>query len=207
MPAKNWDDTSIWYNQETKIVERYNLDLKLDGDLKTWLESCNVCSCGCGVEAVGGLSAWKYEMQKIDNKKVLSQADFMFSYIYSDAAGIWKADGVCENETKPALTKAINALSFLKAECFKKEKKQEVVEAIKESLIKENAAFSISYSTDYNGAGHYITLVNYINGHFIAYDSWPHNTNHCKKGGILEEYEDSFLIERIRNDFIKITEE
>jgi hypothetical protein len=205
--AKYADSPSIRYDQTTKIIERFLADLKAAGNAKFWLESCNVCACSCGVEAVGG--EWKARPPVIDGKEILSQADIMFDFCYSTygRSVLPKVeDGVNENEVSDNLAEAINRCSTAKAKAvyFKEGDGQAVVNAMIEAL-KRGSAIAISYLTDYK-TGHYIAVVKYDEKAktFMAYDSWSANV-HCKNNGSKEWYTEKFFVDRARPRFIEIS--
>lgn len=204
MPAKFWNKTSIRYDQTTKIIELFLQDLKASNQSTFWLQSCNVCSSCCSVEAVGG--QFKVKQPLLGSTEFMSQADIMFAFIYSkfgrDQLPVKPVVGVIESELMDNLTFAINSLSTCKATSRYFKTSIETVEAMKESLNR-GCAVTISYLTGYN-SGHYISVVNWDGKKFYAYDSWKDNM-HCKKGGVLEEYEPSFFLERARHRFIEIT--
>lgn len=203
MGAKNWNKTSIWYNQTTKIIEYFLEDLKAQGHSDFWLQSCNVSASCCGIEAVGG--QFRSKSPVIDSKTFMSQADIMFSFIYSKYGRtllpVKPVVGVIESELMVNLTFAINKLSTAKATSLFFANSKELVETMKKDL-NDGCAVVLSYLTDY-GSGHYITVVNWRDGKFYAYDSWAGN-KHCSKGGVLEEYSPDFFIKRARHRYIKI---
>lgn len=200
--AKNWDDTSIRYDQTTKIIERFMADLKKSKQAKFWLESCNVCASSCAVEAVD--AQWLNTLPRVKGKKVLSQADFMFDYIYSIAAGIYRYDGICENEVPDNLALAIPALSTAKTKLLRFDSGADSVTAMIKSL-QRGCACVLSYLTDYH-SGHYVCAVAYDNttDEIIVYDSWGDNM-HCKKHGKQERYSRSFFEKRMRTRYIEVT--
>jgi len=199
--ASNWSVVSIRYLQTTKIVERFLADLKKSRQADFWLESCNVCSAACAVEAVG--ADWKATLPMIDGSFVITQADLMFDWIYSDGSGMYEVDGVCENEVPENLRVAIEHLSNAHAALKTYEEPGVAMEDMKASLRKGKACV-LSYRTDY-GSGHYICAVAYdTEKHiFLCYDSWPQN-KHCKRNGILEEYGDEFFSGRMRPRYIEV---
>lgn len=203
MPAKYWNKTDIWYNQKTKIIELFLEDLKAQGSATFCLQSCNVSASCCAIEAVGG--KFKTKSPEFSGKSFMSQADIMFSFLYSkigrDLMPIKPKVGIVESELMDNLTFAINSLSNVKAESKYFSSKLQTVENMK-SELNSGCALVLSYLTDYN-SGHYITVVNWDGKHFYAYDSWPDN-KHCSNRGILEKYEPSFFINRVRERFIKV---
>lgn len=203
MGAKYWNKTSIRYEQTTKIIELFLQDLKEQKNSTFWLQSCNVCSSCCSIEAVGG--QFRVKSPILGSVEFMSQADIMFAFIYSkfgrDRLPIKPVVGVVESELIDNLTFAINSLSTCKATSRYFKTSTETVEAMKESLNK-GCAITISYLTDYN-SGHYISVVNWDGEKFYAYDSWANNM-HCKKGGVLEEYKPEFFIKRARPRYIEV---
>lgn len=206
--AKNGNQSGIRYDQTTKIIERFLADLKAAGNAKFWLESCNVCSCACGIEAVGG--DWKASLPVIDGHEILSQADIIFDFCYSTYGRSVLpsvADGVNENEVAANLAEAINRCSTAKAKVryFPDGEGEDVVDGMVEAL-KRGSAIAISYRTDYDGSGHYHTVVKYddIAKTFMAYDSWGDN-KHCLSHGSKEIYHRTFYATRARPRFIEIS--
>jgi hypothetical protein len=205
--AKYADNDGIRYNQTTKIIERILDDMKKSGEIKYWLESCNVCACGCGVEAVGG--EWKIKLPVFAGKELFSQADMMMFFLYSTEgrARMPKlVDGVKENEVADNLVYAINEISTAKATLH--EYKEGEIGAMRDDMIealRRGSAIALSYLTDYN-SGHYIAIVKYDEKArtFMAYDSWAANV-HCKNNGVKEWYPEAFIITRARPRFIEIS--
>lgn len=199
--AINWNYRTIRYNQEKRVIEKFLADIKITKQATYWLESCNVCACACAVEAIG--AKWRCSLPMIDNKPIISQADLLFDYIYSDVYGKYKKDGVCENEVPEHLTAAIEALSESKAELKTFFTTTDTVESMKAQLKKGHACV-FSYLTDYQ-SGHYIVAVAYDDevDSFICYDSWSSN-KHCKNYGVQELYTSQFLKQRLRMRFIDV---
>lgn len=201
MGAKNAYDTSIRYDQTNNIVERFLKDLKDSGLVSFWLESCNVEASACAVEAVGG--EFSISPPTFDGKKIFGNGDLLFAFLYSDFGQKHSpivADGVAENEIVKNLAFGINSITNCIADIHPKS-----VEGMKKDLD-AGCAIVVSYLTDYH-SGHFISLVDYNKekGVFIAYDSFADN-KHCKKGGILEEYPDSFFAERARPTYMRVKE-
>ena len=198
----NWNG-DIRYLQTTKVIDRFLLDLKKAGKTEFFLETCNMCAASCGIEAVN--AKWKCVPPSLDGKAIVSMADIMFAYNYSTLSGMFRPDGVCENEVPENIVKCINALSTAKSRLVMNKvwSNKSYVEAMKEAL-KQGHACVLSYRTDY-GSGHYICLVAYDpdSKEFVAYDSWPNNI-HCLHNGIRERYQETFFISRMRNRFIEI---
>jgi hypothetical protein len=200
------DDARIRYDQTTKIIERFLADLKTAGSSKFWLESCNVCACACGVEAVGG--TWKSTPPIIDGREILSQADILFDFCYSTygRSVLPKvSDGVNENEIAENLAEAINRCSTARAKVLTFSSGSEVVQGMKDAL-QRGSAIAISYRTDYEGSGHFHCVVKYDERakQFMAYDSWADN-KHCLTRGVKELYAESFYVVRARQRFIEIS--
>lgn len=195
---KKWKDTSIRYLQTTAIIERFLADLKAAKQLSFSLESCNVSSACCGVEGVG--AEWRVRLPQLNGRNVLSQKDIMFDYLYSDLPGLYKADGICENEVPENLVMAVNALSTAHARLIK----DNCIENMKQSL-KKGSACVLSYLTDYGG-GHYICVVAYNEDtkEFIYYNSWPDDKMN-RNGGIQERFSEADLAKRMRPRYIEIT--
>lgn len=201
MGAKKAYDVSIRYDQKNNIIERFLKDLKDEGLVSFWLESCNVEASACAVEAVDG----KFEVfpPQFLGKPIFGNGDLLFAFLYSDygqghAPSV--TDGVCENEVIKNLAFGINTLTTCTAEIVAKD-----IEGMKKDLD-AGCAIVICYQTDY-GMGHYICLVDYKkdSGTFVAYDSFDTN-KHCKRGGILEEYPDAFFAERARPFYMRVKE-
>lgn len=205
--AIHGDDPRIRYDQTTKIIERFLADLKAAGSSKFWLESCNVCSCACGIEAVGGV--WKATPPSVDGHELITQADVLFDFCYSTYGRSVLpnvSDGVNENEIADNLAEAINRCSTAKAKVrsFKDGDGEAVVQGMIEAM-KRGSAIAISYRTDYNGSGHFHCVVKYDEEEkkFMAYDSWADN-KHCQSRGVKEIYDESFYSTRARPRFIEI---
>jgi hypothetical protein len=201
--AKNADNTEIRYDQTNNIIERFLFDMKTSSQSKFWLESCNVCSCACAVEAVGGL--WKCKIPELSTKQLFGYDDLLFFFLYSTygRTKIVVKDGEMENEIPANLVVAINECTTCKAELKTFADKKVMVEEIKKSL-KNGCSIVLSYLTDYN-SGHYITVVQYddITKSFVCYDSWSDN-KHCKNGGKKEIYTEDFFITRARERYIEV---
>lgn len=196
--TKNWNDTSIRYDQTKRIIEKFLADLKKSNQINFWLESCNVCASCCAVESVGG--TWKLDLPRVNNRAFMSQADLLFNYIYSNVS---VADGVCDNEVMEYLSYGIKALSDIKSDVYYTKDNNELITEIKKSL-KDNKSIVLSYKTDYNSY-HYIDIVAYdtVKDLFYCYDSWADN-KHCKNGGKLETYKSSFIKSRAKLRYMEV---
>jgi len=203
MGAKYWNKTSIRYEQTTKIIELFLQDLKASNQSTFWLQSCNVCSSCCSIEAVGG--QFKVKIPTLGTNKFMSQADVMFCLIYSKfGRGILPvkpAIGIVESEIMENLSFIIKTFSTAKTTNKYFKTNLELVESMKKDL-NNGSAITLSYLTDY-GSGHYISVVNWDGSKFYAYDSWANNV-HCQKGGVLEEYSPEFFIKRARPRYIEV---
>jgi len=197
----NADSDSIHYDQTNNIFERFLKDLKDSGQTKFYLETCNMNAAGCAVEAVGG--KWKYTLP-LDpkGKSLFGQDDLMAFYLYStygqsNAPSV--KDGVCENEVKSNIAWVIGECALVRAELVVALNAESMVQKMDDALLLGKAVV-LSYLTDY-GSGHFITLVkrDKRRGVFIAHDPWPLNKA-CVKGGIREEYPDSFFTSRCYPD-------
>lgn len=203
--AKNAENTSIRYDQKNNVAETMLADLKSVKMVNFWLESCNVESCACGVEAVG--AKWLHEIPKTkDGKAMFGQGDLMFSLLFSpygqkNAPSVKM--GVMENEVADNLVWAIkeNSTAFARIVACN----PATVCDLMRSALKLGHAVVVSYLTDYR-SGHYICVVQYDTDKniFRCYDSWADN-KHCKKNGVLEEYDDKFFSNRARERFIEIS--
>lgn len=203
----NADDVSIRYDQTTKIIERFLFDMKSAGASTFWLESCNVCSCAVGVEAVG--AKWIAELPKIDGESILSQADILFDFCYSTyGLSLLKnvIDGFYKNENIDNLVVAINKCSTAKAEKRTFATVDLFVAGMADALSRRSAVV-FSYLTDY-GTGHYNCAVKHDpdTKMFTTYDSWAAN-KHCKNGGVKEQMSEAFIKARCKNRirFIEIS--
>ena len=199
MPAKNYKDTSIRYNQENRTIEKFLKDLRASKQIGFSLESCNVCSTACGIEAIGGT----FNFPKID---FMSAADIMFNYIYSFPKGLPVMDGpngLCENECIENLAFAVKSISNCDAECYYNGDNKKLVDAMIEAL-KDNVAIVASYA-DSTTTGHYLCFVNYDSSKkvFNYYDSWKGNSRN-KNGGCLEEFSYDDLIGCIKHRYMVI---
>lgn len=199
--TRNWKDESIRYNQETAIIERFLADLKITKQATFWLESCNVSAACCGIESVGG--EWKVKLPSINGKNILSQKDIMFDFLYSNAGGRYKRDGICENEVPENIAFAINRLSTAIAKVVNVKNGQYGIESMIYSLASGNAC-EVSYLTDYGG-GHYICVVayDYDAKEFIYYNSWLSDKMN-KNRGIKERFPEAQLAEKMRPRYIEI---
>lgn len=202
--AKNGLNTGIRYDQTNNIMERFLEDMKAAGESRFWLESCNVCALGCGVEAVSGL--WRSKVPQIRGIDVFGQDDLMFMFLYSTDGRkrLPKlALGIKENEVAENLVFAVNECSTAKA-ALKEISDMKTYTSEMKAALSRGSAIALSYMTDY-GSGHYICVVGFDGekGVFIAYDSWAANM-HCKRGGVKEEYNSAFFESRARPRFIEI---
>ena len=198
MPAKNFSDTSIRYNQQNRTIEKFLADLRVTKQATFSLESCNVCSAACAVESVGGI--WKYDIPFY-----MSQADGIFNYIYSFPSGLPIKDnsnGICENECIENLAFAINNLTDCKASYFYNNDNKQIISELK-NLLKNNVAIVTSYQ-DNTTTGHYICIVNYDKGNFIYYDSWNNNSRN-RNGGRLESFNEKDLEKCIKHRYMVVT--
>lgn len=203
--AKNAEDTRIRFDQTNNIIEHVLADLKAAGEIKFWLESCNVEASACAVEAIG--AKWKHEIPKTsDGSAMFGQGDLLFFLLFS-SFGQRRAPiirkGVMENEISANLSWAIKENSNAKSNLVTSGPSR-ICEDLRASL-RRGAACVISYLTDYR-SGHYITVVQYDEEKkvFRCYDSWSDN-KHCARGGILEEYDDEFFKVRARETFIEVS--
>ena len=197
--ATRAEDTRIRYDQTNNVIERFLLDLKIAGLSSFWLESCNVEASACAVEAVDGV--WRVQLPTFDGKPIIGYGDLMFAFAYSDYGQKYSPvskEGANENEFPVNLAFYLNKLANVRADVRGKS-----IDGMKSDL-KAGCALVLSYLTDYN-TGHFITVVQYdeTKGVFRCYDSWKAN-KHCKNGGILEEYPDSFFAERARPTYIAV---
>jgi hypothetical protein len=197
--AKFAEDVRIRYDQTGNIAERFLFDLKTAGKIKHWLETCGVAACACGVEAVGG--RWKVLIPELHQKALYGYDDALWLYMYSTVGRSrlpHVKDGDMEHEFIENLAFAINVLSTAKATVKYFKSTDDMIIGMLKSL-QSGASLALSYLTDYN-SGHYQTVVQRRDkqGVFIAYDSWAAN-KHCKKGGVLEEYDDEFYHARCKD--------
>ena len=195
--AKNALSKDIHYDQTRSFLELFLKDLKSSGQSKFWLETCNVHAMACAIDAVGG--RWHHLLPVGgDGKPLFTQAAAMFIGLYSawgQSAAPFVRDGVAENEVIANVAWIAEQLADVKATVITAVSGLELVEKMDASL-KRGSANVLSYLTDY-GSGHYITQVmrNKTEGSFTVMDPWPGNV-HCKNGGVLEIYKDSFFSTR-----------
>lgn len=190
--VKNAEDKRIRYDQTNNIVERFLLDLKGQGETKFYLESCNVEASACSVEGVG--AKWKLPLPKHGGTEIYGYGDLLFFFLYSTYGQRFApvVGSHNENEVIRNLAFALNELAFVSARVI-----PFTVEDMHDAL-KHGEAIVISYLTDY-GTGHFITVVQFDTDKkvFRCYDPWAGNL-HCKKGGVLEEYDEKFFQKRAR---------
>lgn len=196
----------IWYNQEKCFLEVFLRDMKVSGQIKFWLETCNVHALACAVEAVGAGFRHRLPVGK-DNRTVMSQAGFMFTYLYSrygQANAPVVKEGQAENEIMKNLAWVVEECAYVKATVHEfKNVEDMIVEMI--ASLRRKSSNVLSYLTDY-GSGHYHTQTRKIEGGpFIVYDSWAGN-RHCTNGGIREEYDENFYRRRNSPDRLRFIE-
>jgi hypothetical protein len=196
--AKNWNNTSIRYDQKNNIIEQVFSDLKRKGDLHYYLESCNVEATACAVEAVG--ARWVLQPPKINGITFMAQGDLMYCFLNSlKVKPLLPAisEFITENEFIENLCYAVPLFSSAYARIRQYDDADDIDMPMIASL-KMGCAIVLSYLTDY-GSGHYITVVYYDvkKNHFICYDSWADN-KHCEHGGVLESYPASFFRTRLQ---------
>lgn len=198
----SWNNSFIRYDQTHRIIEKFLSDLKISKKINFWLESCNVCACACAVESVK--AHWKCRLPSICGQNIMTQADLLFDYIYSIASGIWRDDGICENEVPQYLAKSVSIMSTAHASVSSFDTVSDAVFSMRKSIIAGHACV-LSYRTDY-GTGHYITAVAYDDSsdETICYDSWSDNV-HCSSKGVKERYSTQFFLDRMRPRFIEIS--
>jgi hypothetical protein len=200
----------IRYDQTKCFIDVFLKDLKVNNEIKFWLETCNVHAVACACEAVAS-SAFKYTPPSgPDGRPLMSQAGLMFLYLYSRYGQVnapCVSEGVAENEIKKNLCWVAEQCADVTATLHEFKTTQAMVEGMDASL-RRGSANVLSYLTDY-GSGHFhAQTARRVNGAFIAYDSWAAN-QHCKNGGVREEYDASFYIQRCigaRMNFIEIAE-
>lgn len=202
--VKNWNKTSVRYDQENNIIEIFLRKMRYLGDTDFSLESCNVESAACAVEAVG--ADWTVPLPEINNMPYLGYGDMMFDYLnsYKIRNSLpFDSKVYPQNEMMENLAFAIKKFSDADARKYVYENTDIIDYHIKQKLKRESAVV-LSYSTDYN-TGHYITVVAWDNEKkvFICYDSWAKNM-HCKNGGVLEEYSADFFIRRSRPRLLEV---
>ena len=197
--AKNWNKKSIRYDQANNIIEQFLHDQKKLGNCNFKYESCNVEATACAIEAVG--AAWE-----IDCPVFMGYGDLMFDFlnsprIFKDLP--FQSKKYPQNEIIDNLAYAAEIFSSGGAKVHHYATAEHIHYYMKEFLML-GSAIVLSYRTDY-GTGHYITVVAYDEDkrHFICYDPWKNNV-HCKNRGILEEYPDSFFIERSRPRLMEV---
>ena len=206
MPAKNWKDTSIRYNQQNRIIEKFLTDLKATKQATFILESCNVCSASCGVDAVG--ANYKVTLPKLGDESFVTIADIMFSYLYSFPEGLPQKDngnGLCENELIENLAFAVNKLTDATAKAvFSTDRKKQINE-ICDLLSNGNNAVVLSYQ-DKTTTGHFICFVNYDSSSntLYYYDSWNGNPRN-KNSGRLETMTKEELESVMKLRYLKIS--
>ena len=193
------EDTGIRYDQTNNVIERFLLDLKIAGLSSFWLESCNIEASACAVGAVDGV--WKAMLPTFEGKPIVGYGDLIFAFAYSDYGQKYapvSKEGVNENEFPVNLAFYLRKLANVQADVRGKS-----IDGMKADL-KNGCALVLSYLTDYD-SGHFITVVQYDEDKkvFRCYDSWKGN-KHCKNGGVLEEYPDSFFAERARPTYIAV---
>ena len=202
--VKKWNNTFIRYDQENNIIELFLEKMRDLGDTNFSLESCNVESAACAVEAVG--ADWTVPLPEIDGIKYLGYGDMMFDFLNSPKMNKllpFDSKVYPQNEMMENLAFAIKKFSAADARKYVYENTDIIDYHIKQKLKRESAVV-LSYLTNY-GTGHYITIVKW-NGDkkkFICYDSWSKNV-HCKNDGILEEYSAEFFIERARPRLLEV---
>lgn len=193
--CKNWNDTSIRYDQENNVIEIFLSKLKASGQATFRLESCGVESACCAVEAVGG--HW------IRLKpSYLGYGDMMFDLLNSSKTDCpIKSDKIPNNEYIENLTYSIEYFSDCKTDIHYLAYKSDIVPEIK-MMLKRGSAVVFSYLTDYN-SGHYSTIVAYSDNNFILYDPWSKNM-HCKNKGVLEKFPEKFITDRARLKILEV---
>ena len=197
--AKNWNKTSIRYDQSNNIIEQFLHDQKKLGNCNFKYESCNVEATACAVEAVG--ASWV-----IDCPHFMGYGDLMFDFLNSPKtlnSLPFASPKYPQNEIIDNLAYAADVFSDGGAKVHYYYTAENIHIHIKEFLIKGSAVV-LSYLTDYR-TGHYITVVAWDEDkkRFICYDPWKDN-QHCENKGILEEYPISFFIERSRPRLLEI---
>lgn len=195
--VKNWDKTSIRYDQENNIIETFLKKMRALGDADFSLESCNVESAACAVEAVG--ADWTVPLPAVNGVSFLGYGDLIFDYLNSPKiksrlphdSSIYPQNEIMEN-----LAFAIPKFSAAGAKVHEYDNALEIDYMIK-YFLRSGSAVVLSYLTDYN-SGHYITVVKWDDTKevFICYDPWKNN-QHCNNGGVLEEYSRDFFISRM----------
>ncbi len=197
--VKNWDKKSIRYDQGNNIIEQFLHDQKNLGNCTFRFESCNVEATCCGVEAVG--ADWIIECPVF-----MGYGDLMFDFlnsprIFKDLPAKSKTHPL--NEYMANLAYAVEIFSSGGAKMHNYATSDHIHIHIREFLM-TGSAVVLSYLTDYD-TGHYITIVAYddVKKIFICYDPWKNN-QHCKNGGVLEEYPESFFVERSRPRLLEV---
>ena len=196
--VKNWNKTSIRYDQENNFIENFLKKTKALRQSTFKLESCNVEDAACGVEAVDAL--WTVPLPEIDGIKYMGYGDMFFAFLNSskicDLLPLNSSD-YPQNEIIDNLAYAIKKFSNADAKTHYYGNSLMIDYNIK-LYLKHGSAVVLSYLTDY-GTGHYITIVGWDDTRevFLCYDPWSKNV-HCKNGGILEEYSREFFIKRAR---------
>lgn len=197
--VKNWNKKSIRYDQTNNIIEQFLHDQKFLGNCNFKYESCNVEASACAVEAVG--AEWIMECPFF-----MGYGDLMFDYLNSPKT--LKSLPVVstrypQNEIMANLAHVIDLFSAASAKVHHYSAETNLSIQIRKFLV-SGSAVVLSYLTDY-GTGHYITVVAYDEGKkvFICYDPWGGN-QHCKNGGVLEEYPETFFIERSRPRLLEV---
>ena len=187
-------DTSVRYDQTKRVIDKFLKDLRNRKELNWNLETCNMNAAACLVEATG--NSFKAVLPKVDGKNLISQADLFVDVCYTDPNIPIKSETECENEFPENITYVINKYSTAKAELKYFNSVSEMITVMKSDL-NSGKGIELSYKTDYGG-GHYIALVGIDDDKVFAYDSWGAN-KHCKKGGVLEEYDLNFFKERCKD--------
>lgn len=193
--CKNWNKTSIRYDQENNIIEIFLNKLKQSGQSTFRLESCGVEAASCAVEAVGG----KWVKPK---PKYLGYGDMMFDYLNSPKIDCPVNNSyIPNNEFIENLAFAVEFFSKCKTNIHYLHYDKDLVPELK-IILERGSSIVFSYLTDYN-SGHYCTLVAYDGKNFIGYDSWKDN-KHCKNNGVLEKYSEKFITKRSRKRILEI---
>lgn len=187
----------IRYDQTQCFLDKFLRDLKLSGQTKFWLETCNVHALASAVEAVGG--QWRFQLPLgPDGEPIVTQAGLMLLGLYSaygQAHAPVVSDTLCENEVAVNLAWVAEQFAGVKATIITAKTGAELVRLMDESLARGSANV-LSYLTDYK-SGHYIAQVwRHPEQHvFECMDSWADNV-HCKTRGDHEMYGDGFFAKR-----------
>lgn len=202
--VKNWNNTSIRYDQENNVIELFLKKMKAAKQSSFKLESCGVEGAACAVEAVD--AEWIIPLPEINGMPYLGYGDMFFNYLNS----LYVEHILPVNSTVYPNNEIIDNLGFVIMKFSNAGAKVYeytntlMIDFKMKFMLKRGSAVVLSYLTDYE-TGHYITVVKWDDTKevFICYDSWKGN-KHCKNGGVLEEYSRDFFIKRARPRLLEV---